>query len=105
MPTTRRTAEDSRSVAGCGVRAVPPLSYPESLTQKEEAMAQLFNPSTGKDTLIDDIDGSEAAETLRYSLDGIHYEIDLSAEHADTIRSYLQPYIDASRIVGYDDVP
>jgi hypothetical protein len=29
--------------------------------------------------LIDDLDGGEAADTVRFSLDGTEYEIDLSA--------------------------
>ena len=30
--------------------------------------------------LVDDLDGSEAAETVNFGLDGANYEIDLSAE-------------------------
>ena len=30
--------------------------------------------------LVDDIDASEAAETVAFGLDGAHYEIDLSAD-------------------------
>ena len=31
---------------------------------------------------IDDLDGSEAEGTVRFGLDGVEYEIDLSAEHS-----------------------
>jgi hypothetical protein len=31
--------------------------------------------------LIDDLDGGEAAGTVRFGLDGTEYEIDLSAAH------------------------
>jgi hypothetical protein len=33
--------------------------------------------------LIDDLDGGEAAGTVRFGLDGAEYEIDLSAAHND----------------------
>lgn len=47
--------------------------------------------------LTDDIDGTEAAETLRFSLDGTDYEIDLNTEHAGKLRSALDPYRTAAR--------
>jgi hypothetical protein len=47
--------------------------------------------------LIDDIDGSVAEETLKFSLDGTTYEIDLSAEHADQLRKSVARYIVAGR--------
>ena len=37
-------------------------------------------------TLIYDIDGSEAQETVRFALDGTAYEIDLTTAHADELR-------------------
>ena len=42
-------------------------------------------------TLVDDIDGSHASETVFFSLDGRHYDIDLSAENAATLRTRLPP--------------
>lgn len=36
--------------------------------------------------LVDDLDGSEAAETVSFALDGVAYEIDLNAENAAKIR-------------------
>jgi Lsr2 len=32
--------------------------------------------------LVDDIDGSDAVETVSFGLDGTHYEIDLNSDHA-----------------------
>ena len=32
--------------------------------------------------LIDDIDGSSAAETVNFALDGVNYVIDLNSENA-----------------------
>lgn len=47
--------------------------------------------------LVDDIDGSEAAETVRFGLDGIRYEIDLSGEHAEELRALIGSYIKNAR--------
>ena len=30
--------------------------------------------------LVDDIDGSKAEETVRFAIDGVEYEVDLSGE-------------------------
>ncbi|MDI2130780.1 histone-like nucleoid-structuring protein Lsr2 [Yinghuangia seranimata] len=48
-------------------------------------------------TLQDDIDGSAAAETIRFGLDGKSYEIDLSEDHARQMRELLGRYVDAAR--------
>jgi acyl-CoA synthetase (NDP forming) len=51
--------------------------------------------------LIDDLDHESAAdETVTFTLDGVKYEIDLSAVNAKQLRVNLQPWIDASRRVG-----
>jgi hypothetical protein len=47
--------------------------------------------------LIDDLDGGEAEGTVRFCLDGVEYEIDLSAEHAEALRRALAPFITAAR--------
>jgi hypothetical protein len=49
---------------------------------------------------IDDIDGGEAAGTVRFALDGVDYEIDLSAEHAGELHTTLGKYIGHARKVG-----
>jgi hypothetical protein len=49
---------------------------------------------------IDDIDGGEAAGTVRFGLDGTDYEIDLSTAHADELRSALQRYVAHARKAG-----
>jgi hypothetical protein len=49
---------------------------------------------------VDDLDGSEATETVRFSLDGTTYEIDLNDEHVAELRESLAPYVDAARHVG-----
>jgi hypothetical protein len=48
-------------------------------------------------TLSDDIDGSEAAETIAFGLDGKSYEIDLNQTNAKKLRKALAPYVDAGR--------
>jgi hypothetical protein len=48
-------------------------------------------------SLIDDFDGSEASETVKFSLDGKSYEIDLSKSNANELRRTMRPYIERSR--------
>jgi hypothetical protein len=50
--------------------------------------------------LLDDIDGSEAGETLKFGLDGTQYEIDVNAEHADQLRRALAKFILSARRIG-----
>ena len=50
--------------------------------------------------LSDDFDGTEADESLDFGLDGVSYEIDLTSEHAEELRSLLAAYIDAGRRTG-----
>lgn len=49
---------------------------------------------------LDDIDGSANAETISFALDGVAYEIDLSASHAAKLRDALATYIAHGRRVG-----
>lgn len=51
-------------------------------------------------TLVDDLTGEEAAETISFALDGKSYEIDLTAEHATKMREALSPYTDKARTAG-----
>jgi hypothetical protein len=48
-------------------------------------------------TLVDDIDGSQAVETVSFGLDGRRYDIDLSAAHAMQLRDALASYVAAAR--------
>src|SRR5690242_10945219 len=51
--------------------------------------------------LIDDLDGGEALETVKFGLDGHSYEIDLSAKNATRLRTALAPYVEVgTRISG-----
>jgi hypothetical protein len=49
---------------------------------------------------IDDLDGSDAAGTFDFSLEGRNYQIDLSDENAAKLREALTPFIDAARKAG-----
>jgi Lsr2 len=46
---------------------------------------------------VDDIDGSQAAHTVAFALDGRHYEIDLSDVNATALREVFAPYVAAGR--------
>jgi hypothetical protein len=46
---------------------------------------------------IDDLDGSEAEGTVRFGLDGVEYDIDLSNAHAKELRDALARYTQAAR--------
>ena len=54
--------------------------------------------------LVDDLDGAVLengrGSTLRFSLEGRSYEIDLSDANADKLRSALAPFIAAGRSVA-----
>lgn len=45
--------------------------------------------------LIDDLDKGEADETVKFGLDGIQYEIDLSSKNAAALREAIAPYVKA----------
>ncbi|MET0450644.1 MAG: Lsr2 family protein [Mycobacterium sp.] len=49
---------------------------------------------------IDDIDGSAAAETVTFTIDGSRYEIDLSEENAAKLRKAMKRWVEAARRSG-----
>lgn len=49
------------------------------------------------ETILDDIDGSEGAETFSFAYEGIGYEIDLADKNAEAFREALAPYVKAAR--------
>jgi hypothetical protein len=51
-------------------------------------------------TLVDDLDGGVAAESVSFGVDHVDYEIDLSGEHAEALRGVLAPYVAAARRTG-----
>lgn len=50
--------------------------------------------------LVDDLDSGDADETIRFGLDGVSYEIDLSAKNAADMRKAFGKYIDKGTKVG-----
>jgi hypothetical protein len=51
-------------------------------------------------SLQDDIDGSDAVETVRFALDGVEWEIDLSERNANRLRNSLSVFMAHGRKVG-----
>jgi hypothetical protein len=47
--------------------------------------------------LVDDLDGGSADENVKFGLDGVNYEIDLSAAIAAELRSSLERFVGAAR--------
>ena len=53
-------------------------------------------------TLVDDFDGEGPAdETVEFSIDGVSYEIDLSARNAQRLRDEFKAWADAGRRDGH----
>lgn len=50
---------------------------------------------------VDDIDGTAAAETVTFTIDGSSYEIDLSEKNAEKLRAAMSGWIDAGRRSGH----
>ena len=50
--------------------------------------------------LIDDVDGGQAEETVKFAIDGHAYEIDLSARHAKELRDALEKFQEAGTSLG-----
>ena len=52
--------------------------------------------------LEDDLTGGPADETVRFSVEGTDYEIDLSAKNAAAFRKQLAPFVEHARKVRLD---
>ncbi|MDG4768435.1 Lsr2 family protein [Solwaraspora sp. WMMD406] len=50
--------------------------------------------------LVDDLDGGDADETVKFALDGVQFEIDLSAKNAEKLRHVFAPYVAAGTKIG-----
>lgn len=50
--------------------------------------------------LEDDLDGGKADESVRFGLDGVQYEIDLSSKNAGKLRDALSGYVAVARRSG-----
>ncbi len=47
--------------------------------------------------LVDDLDGGDADETIKFGIDGASYEIDLNHANANKLREALAPFVGAAR--------
>jgi len=47
--------------------------------------------------LEDDLDGGPAAETVRFAVGGMEYEIDLNKKNATAFRRKLAPFVEHAR--------
>ena len=47
--------------------------------------------------LVDDLDGTEATETVSFALDGTSYELDLNDKNAAALRDALSVYVGVAR--------
>jgi hypothetical protein len=50
--------------------------------------------------LVDDLDGGKADETVSFALDGVEFEIDLSAENAARLRDTVAQFVGHARRTG-----
>jgi hypothetical protein len=50
--------------------------------------------------LVDDLDGGQADETVTFALDGVEFEIDLSADNAARLRDTVAEYVGHARRTG-----
>jgi hypothetical protein len=50
--------------------------------------------------VTDDLDGSQDAETVSFGLDGVTYEIDLSADNRARLARDFAPYVEAGRRIA-----
>jgi hypothetical protein len=50
--------------------------------------------------LVDDIDNTDADETVSFGLDGKNYDIDLNTKNATALREALAPYVGHARRAG-----
>src|SRR5579859_5706583 len=50
--------------------------------------------------LVDDLDGTEASESVSFGLDGVEYTIDLSEDNAKKLRDGLSGFVEKAQRVG-----
>ena len=48
----------------------------------------------------DDLDGSEATQSISLTVNGVDYQLDLSDKNATKLHKALDPYLNAARRVG-----
>lgn len=81
---------------------------PAPADENEEVAAvqpRLAKKASPVRALVDDLDGTDAEETVKFSLDGIVYEIDLSAANAARLREIFAPYVEVGAKVRVEPQP
>jgi hypothetical protein len=53
-----------------------------------------------RNIIVDDLDGTEGAETIRFGLDGSEFVIDLAPENHEKLRKALEPFVASARRDG-----
>src|SRR5687767_15940595 len=53
-----------------------------------------------KTIIVDDLDGSEGAKTVQFSIQGSEYEVDLTDSNVARLHEALEPYVKVARKVG-----
>ena len=66
-------------------------------------MAKIYIHAARKCEILDDIDFMAEASTIRFSLEGTHYEVDLSEANLQKLRDFLRPFINVSHIIRRDN--
>ena len=94
------------------VRGLPPVPVEESRDNTPESLPHGSGSQRAEvgrtmsrqlQTLItDDLDGSDAAGTVRFGYEGVEYEIDLNEEHLQEFEEFLAPYIEYGRRIRAD---
>ncbi|MGC5225275.1 histone-like nucleoid-structuring protein Lsr2 [Micromonospora sp. DT81.3] len=56
-------------------------------------------------SVVDDIDGSDSAETVTFTYQGATYEIDLARKNRDALDAALSPFIEAARSTSRGGAP
>src|SRR2546421_887842 len=92
--------------AYCLVLASSPLSCHDDLNPPVPKQQRGFTVARKVEVqLIDDLDGSKAEESIKFALDGINYEIDLSKKNATKLRAGLEPFIGVAQKLGRTPSP
>lgn len=84
----------ARQGRACAEQARP-LSHADNVTAHvNSTMSNMAKRTTV--TLIDDLDGSEAAESVQFSYRGVDYSIDLNEKHASAFDKAVAKYVNSA---------
>jgi hypothetical protein len=67
-------------------------------------MAKIYIAALGDCEILDDIDFMAEAREVYFSLEGIHYEVDLSEANLQKLRDCLRPFINVGHAIRRDDI-